>query len=68
MAALEDVLEASKSDGETPEDVHKRLAEMLETMRLFDTWYREVNRLPRGAQTALLKAGGAVSRFLPKTS
>ncbi|MEM8759894.1 MAG: MarR family transcriptional regulator [Pseudomonadota bacterium] len=68
MAALEEVLEASKSDGETPEEVHKRLAEMLETMRLFDTWYREVNRLPRGAQTTLLKAGGAVSRFLPKIS
>lgn len=66
MQALEDVLDEAAVDGSTPEDVRERVADMLQTMHLFDAWYREVSRLPRGAQVALLKAGGAVSRFLPR--
>ncbi|MEM7499695.1 MAG: MarR family transcriptional regulator [Pseudomonadota bacterium] len=66
MEALDTVLAEAKADGETPAEARERIAEMLETMRLFDAWYQEVNRLPRGAQLALLKAGGAVSRYLPK--
>jgi len=38
----------------------------LETMQMFDDWYRDVARLPRGVQLSVLKLGARIARFLPK--
>lgn len=66
MNAVSDALELSKIDNETPRAVRKRMEETLEVMRMFDTWYSQVVRLPRGSQLALLKLGAKIAKFLPK--
>ncbi|MEM6488987.1 MAG: MarR family transcriptional regulator [Pseudomonadota bacterium] len=66
MEALRAVSGTAQTDGETPEAVATRIATTLEMMELFDTWYRDVARLPRSTQMAMLRAGGALARVLPK--
>lgn len=67
MEALREVEKTANADGETPEAVARRIKETLEMMEAFDAWYRDIARLPRGAQMAMLRAGGALARVLPKT-
>ena len=43
-----------------------RFKETLDTMQMFDDWYGEVSKLPRGVQLTVLKLGASVARFLPK--
>ncbi|MEM9138548.1 MAG: MarR family transcriptional regulator [Pseudomonadota bacterium] len=67
MDAVAEVLETAKTDGETRASVAKRMAETHEMMALFDKFYTDIARLPRGTQMALLKLGAGVARFLPKS-
>ncbi|MEO0819459.1 MAG: MarR family transcriptional regulator [Pseudomonadota bacterium] len=67
MEALADVLAEAEGDGATPAEATARIREMKETMELFDRWYRDVARLPRGTQMALLKTGAGLARLLPKS-
>ncbi|MEL6336735.1 MAG: MarR family transcriptional regulator [Pseudomonadota bacterium] len=67
VEALREVEATAESDGETPAAVAARIRETLSMMEAFDTWYRDVARLPRGTQMAMLRAGGALARVLPKT-
>lgn len=53
-------------DDATPAAVRARIAETLTTMQMFDDWYSEIARLPRGTQQTLLKLGARIARFLPK--
>lgn len=66
IAALERVAQEAEADGTTPK-IKARMAETLETMQMFDRWYTDVARLPRGVQMAALKLGGRIARFLPKS-
>ena len=68
MRAVSDALELARIDDETPREVRKRMEETYEVMQMFDTWYQQVVRLPRGSQIALLKLGAKIARFLPKNS
>lgn len=65
LAALELVAEEAKSD-DTTKAQRERIDETLETMQMFDTWYRDVARLPRAVQLSILRLGAKVVRFLPK--
>ncbi|MFK7754781.1 MAG: GbsR/MarR family transcriptional regulator [Sedimentitalea sp.] len=65
LAALHEVAREANSDG-TPQDIRTRIGETLDTMQMFDDWYTDVARLPRGVQMAALKLGAKVARFLPK--
>lgn len=56
----------AEADPETPPEVTTRLRETLETMELFDQWYREMAALPRATQLAVLKLGARIARLLPK--
>ncbi len=64
IQALQQVQTAAKSDN-TPPDVLARMQGTLDVMQMFDKWYLQVTRLPRGAQINLLKLGAKVARFLP---
>lgn len=64
LTALRDVATAAAGDA-TPEAVRARMAGTLETMQMFDDWYRDISRLPRGVQLAVLKLGARIARFLP---
>ncbi|MEM6973486.1 MAG: MarR family transcriptional regulator [Pseudomonadota bacterium] len=66
LEVLRQVNEQADDDGDTPADVSARMRETLELMELFDAWYQDVARLPRGTQMAMLRAGGALARVLPK--
>jgi DNA-binding transcriptional regulator GbsR (MarR family) len=65
IAALRDVAVEAESDA-TPAAVKARMKETLETMQIFDDWYRDMSRLPRGVQMAMLKLGAKLARFIPK--
>lgn len=66
LAALRDVQTDAETDG-TPDYIRARIEQTLETMQMFDDWYAEMNRLPRGVQLGLIKLGGRIARFLPKS-
>lgn len=63
---VRECFEAAEADPETPQSVRQRLAETLETMEMFDRWYREIAQLPRSSQLTLLKLGARIARLLPK--
>lgn len=65
IEALREVAVQAETD-DTPIHVKGRMAETLETMQMFDDWYRDMSRLPRGVQLAMLKLGSKIARFLPK--
>lgn len=64
LAALERVLVEAKEDG-TPKENLGRIESTLETMRLFDRWYRDVARLPRAVHLGALRLGAKITRFIP---
>jgi len=66
IAALERVATEAEGD-KTPPHIKARMAETLETMQMFDKWYMDVARLPRGVQMAALKLGARIARLLPKS-
>ncbi|MEL7099064.1 MAG: MarR family transcriptional regulator [Pseudomonadota bacterium] len=49
----------------TPAPVRARIAETLETMQMFDDWYAQVSKLPRGVQLSLVKMGARIARLIP---
>lgn len=65
LAALRAVAEEAEADG-TPKNVQGRIRETLDTMQLFDDWYRDVSRLPRSVQLSAVKLGARIAKFLPK--
>ena len=65
IAALRTVAVEAETDA-TPKPVQARMKETLETMQMFDDWYRDMSRLPRGVQMAMLKLGARLARFIPK--
>jgi DNA-binding transcriptional regulator GbsR (MarR family) len=65
LAALKEVAGEAEEDG-TPPKIKARIAETLETMEMFDEWYKEMSQMPRGMQMALLKMGGRIAKLLPK--
>lgn len=64
LEALQKVA-AEAEDDSTPADVKARIANTLETMELFDRWYRDVARLPRGVQLAALRLGAGIAKLIP---
>ena len=66
LAALREVQKEAAEDG-TPGTMKARIDETLETMEMFDSWYAEMARLPRAVQLGMVKMGGRIAKFLPKS-
>ncbi|MEL7253489.1 MAG: MarR family transcriptional regulator [Pseudomonadota bacterium] len=66
LEALRSVAEEARGD-DTPNRIKARIDETLQTMEMFDLWYREMIDLPRPVQMGLMKMGGRIARFLPKS-
>ncbi|MBM7066056.1 MarR family transcriptional regulator [Actibacterium sp. 188UL27-1] len=64
LEAMQDLMKATEGDN-TPKAVRQRMVETLETMEMFDSWYRDVAKLPRRVQMGALKLGSRIARFLP---
>ncbi|MFK7941425.1 MAG: GbsR/MarR family transcriptional regulator [Paracoccaceae bacterium] len=67
ISAVEHSTALAESDGKTPAEVTQRMQETLEVMQMFDTWYSQMARLPRGTQLTMLKLGARIARYLPKS-
>lgn len=65
IEALRAVSAEAETD-DTPPKVKARINETLQTMQMFDDWYRDISRLPRSVQMAVVKLGARIARFLPK--
>lgn len=65
IEALRAVAAEAETDA-TPAPVRARMQETLQVMQMFDDWYRDMSRLPRGVQMAMLKLGAKIARFIPK--
>lgn len=65
LEAMKEVLHNTEDDT-TPKAVRKRMEETLQTMELFDSWYRDVSKLPTSVQKVALRLGAQIARFLPK--
>lgn len=66
IAALQRVA-AESDDDKTPPAIRDRMRETLKMMEMFDKWYVDVARLPRGVQMTALKLGARIARLLPKS-
>lgn len=66
LNALREVALDARGD-DTPRRIKVRIDETLDTMEMFDLWYRETINLPRPVQIALIKMGGRIARLLPKS-
>ncbi len=66
LAALREVQKEAEADA-TPNKVKARINETLDTMQMFDDWYRDMARIPRGVQLSIIKLGSRIARFLPKS-
>ena len=64
--AVRETYEIAANDGETPLAVRDRMRETLETMEMFDAWYRDMAALPRPVQKTLLTLGAGIARLIPK--
>ena len=42
------------------------MQETLAVRQMFDDWYRDMSRLPRGVQMMILKLGARIALFIPK--
>ncbi len=67
LEALQQVGKDARTD-ETPAEIRARMAETLETMEMFDTWYRDVSRLPKKVQLKLIRMGAKLARLIPGLS
>ncbi|MEM1299853.1 MAG: MarR family transcriptional regulator [Pseudomonadota bacterium] len=67
ISAVEGAADLAATDGKTPDEVAKRMKETLEIMQMFDTWYSQMARLPRGTQLSMLKLGAKIAKYLPKS-
>ncbi|SMX45817.1 GbsR/MarR family transcriptional regulator [Actibacterium lipolyticum] len=66
IEALREVAKDAETDA-TPAKIKARMAETLDTMEMFDKWYQDISRLSRPVQMSLIKLGGRIARFLPKS-
>lgn len=64
LQAVADTIQNARADG-TPDACQARMQETYEVMDLFDRWYRDVQRLPRPVQKALLRLGAGITKLLP---
>ncbi|MEM7745885.1 MAG: MarR family transcriptional regulator [Pseudomonadota bacterium] len=67
LRAVEAARALADGDGKTPKEVIARMRETHEMMEMFDTWYAQVAKLPRGTQMNLLKLGARIAKLLPKS-
>ncbi len=67
ISAVRGAKSLAEADGKTPKEVADRMKDTLEVMEMFDGWYSQMARLPRGTQLRLLKLGARIARFLPKS-
>jgi len=59
------VLEGS-SDKETPEEMKKRINDMLEFMETISSWYEQMRTVPRPTMIKLFKLGSKITGLLGK--
>ena len=55
------------SDGQTARETKERIEGLLEFLETLSLWYDQVKNLPKPVLIGLMKMGGRVARFVPKS-
>lgn len=66
MSILRDCVLESENDKQTPDEVKKRIKEVLDFMETLDTWHNQIKGLPKSTLLKLIKLGAKVQNFLGK--
>ena len=66
MTVLRECVLESDTDKKTPEEVKKRMKDVLEFMETLDTWHGQIKGLPKSTLLKLIKLGARVKNFLGK--
>jgi DNA-binding transcriptional regulator GbsR (MarR family) len=67
IALLADLAEKLKNDKTAPAQLRERVTRMHEFIGTLGTWYEQVRTLPKPTLVTLMKLGGKVARFIPKS-
>ena len=55
------------SDGQTAAETRQRIEGLLEFLETLSLWYDQVKGLPKPVLVGLMRMGGRVARFVPKS-
>jgi len=66
MSVLRECVLESDADKKTPEEVKKRMKEVLEFMETLDNWHDQIKGLPKSTLLKLIKLGAKVKNFISK--
>ncbi len=64
MSVLRECVLEGEEDRKTPEQVKRRMKDVLEFMETLDTWHAQIRHLPRPTLQKLIKLGSKVQGFL----
>lgn len=64
IAMLRRSMSEAAEDSETPEEVRRRIGEMLGFMEQLSNWYRQMCGLPRSTLIKLIKLGAKISKLI----
>lgn len=63
IAMLEECMSQSAGDRRTQEHARRRMAELLELLRMISVWYEQMERLPAAVQKKVLKMGRRIQKI-----
>ena len=66
MSVLRECVLESEADKKTPDEVKKRMKDVLEFMENLDTWHDQIKGLPKSTLLKLIKLGAKVKNFISK--
>lgn len=67
IALLRDLAERLRDDKTAPPQVRDRVVRMHEFIGTLGTWYEQVRVLPKPTLVTLMKLGGKIARFIPRS-
>jgi DNA-binding transcriptional regulator GbsR (MarR family) len=68
LHVLRECVRELEKDRETPKEAKARIENMLGFLTNVTTWFDQMMMLPRATLTALMKLGGKIASFVPKSA
>jgi DNA-binding transcriptional regulator GbsR (MarR family) len=64
LTLLRECVIESEADNKTPDEVKKRIKDVMNFLDTLDSWYEQIKGLPRPTLIKLIKLGAKIQRFL----
>ncbi len=68
LTMLRDCVLEMETDRQTPQEVKRRIHDMLSFVSTLSGWFDEMIALPKSTLITLMKLGGRVASFVPRTA